>query len=57
MTRILARAASPELTAPEIDWINGRVRVLGESYARASREVQSMLDDGTMIVTAQQPTE
>lgn len=53
MIRYLAHKTNPLTISTELDWINGRVRILGESYGRATREIQSMIDDGTMLVVAE----
>lgn len=48
--RILARVEQPEFEAPELDWINSRTGILGEHFAMASRSIQALIDDGSMIV-------
>jgi hypothetical protein len=47
--RHLANANDPENAAPELEWINGRVRLLGESFGAASRQIEQLLKDGAMI--------
>ena len=37
--RILARVENPEGQAPELDWINSRVSLLGEHYGMACRSI------------------
>ncbi len=48
--RILARVEQPEFEAPELDWINSRVGILGEHFAMASRSIQALIADGSLIV-------
>jgi hypothetical protein len=48
--RILARMEQPEFEAPELDWINSRVGILGEHFGMASRSIQALINDGSMIV-------
>jgi hypothetical protein len=48
--RILARVENPDGQASELDWINSRTRILGESFGMASRSIQDLIDDGSMIV-------
>jgi hypothetical protein len=48
--RILARVENPEFAAPELEWINSRTSILGEHFAMASRGIQALIDDGSMIV-------
>jgi hypothetical protein len=48
--RILARTEQPEFEAPELDWINSRTAILGEHFGMASRSIQALIDDGSMIV-------
>ena len=50
MTGMLARIENPDGVFPEIDWINSRVRILGESYGVACRSVEDLIKDGSMIV-------
>ena len=52
--RILARADNPEGTACELDWINSRVRLLGEPFGMAVRSIQTLVDDGSMIVVREE---
>lgn len=48
--RILARIENLNGEAPELDWINSRTRILGESFGTASRSIQDLIDDGSMVV-------
>lgn len=48
--RILARIENLECEAPELDWINSRVRFFGEHFGMASRSIQNLLNDGSMVV-------
>jgi hypothetical protein len=48
--RILARANYPEDEAPELDWINSAVRLLGKSFGRACRDIEADIAAGYMIV-------
>lgn len=50
MTRWLARIENPKAKAPEIDWINSRTRILGEGFGTASRSIEDLIKDGSMIV-------
>ena len=49
-TRWLARKDNITGVATELDWINSRTRILGESFGAASNAIQASIDDGTMIV-------
>ncbi len=48
--RILARANSPGHEAPEIEWIDSEVRLLGKSFGNARRSIQAEIDAGSMLV-------
>jgi hypothetical protein len=48
--RILALTGRPDKSAPENDWVNGRVRLLGESYGRARRKIDKLLRSGRLTV-------
>jgi hypothetical protein len=50
--RILARADNPAGKAPEIDWIESEVRLLGKSFGRARRDIEADIDAGIMIVVS-----
>ena len=49
MRRWLARVENLEGAFPELDWINSRVRILGEHYAMACRSIESLIADGSMV--------
>jgi len=49
-TRWLARKDNITGVATELDWINSRTRILGESFGAASKAIQDSIDDGTMLV-------
>lgn len=53
--RILAHIGNPDAALPELDWINGRVRILGESFRMACRGINAMIADGTLIVELSRP--
>ena len=55
--RLLARAEDPKGAAPEIDWINSRTGILGESFGAACREIEARIKDGSMIVVEAGETE
>lgn len=48
--RILANASNLETEAPELDWVNSRVRILGERYEMACKAIQGMVNDGSMVI-------
>ncbi len=48
--RILARIENLEGAWPEGVWIDSRVRLLGEYYGTASRSIQALIDDGSMVI-------
>ena len=48
--RWLARVENPECKAREIDWINSRTGILGESYGMACRSIEDLIADGSMII-------
>ena len=48
--RILAYASDPDGEAPELEWINSRVRLLGESYAIASKNIDHFINIGKIII-------
>ncbi len=52
--RILARVENLEAAFPELDWINSRVRILGEHFGMASRSIQDLVDDGSMVVVREE---
>ena len=52
--RILARAENLECEASELDWISSRTGILGESFCVASRSIQDLIDDGSMIVVREE---
>lgn len=53
--RWLARADRLENKASEGDWINSRVRILGEGYGVATRAIAAALECGDMVVVAAPP--
>lgn len=53
--RILARVENLTGAAPELDWINSRTAILGESFGMACRSIQDLIDDGSMIVVHEGP--
>lgn len=50
MRRYLARVENPEAAFPELDWINSRTGILGESFGMAVRSIEELIADGSMIV-------
>ena len=48
--RWLARVENPEGKALELDWINSRTGIFGESFGMASRAIDELIADGSMIV-------
>lgn len=58
VNRILARVDNIEGEATELAWINSRTGILGESFGRASRSIQALIDDGSMkVIRVEEPTE
>jgi hypothetical protein len=55
--RILARVENIAGEASELDWINSRTGILGESFGMASRNIQALLDDGSMVVVREEQVE
>jgi hypothetical protein len=55
--RILARADQPKGEATELDWINSEVRLLGKSFGKASRDIQTDIDTGRMIIVRTETTD
>jgi hypothetical protein len=53
--RILARVVNLAGQASELDWINSRTGILGESFGMASRSIQALIDDGSMVVIRTEP--
>jgi len=51
--RFLARIESPTSAFPELDWINSRTGILGESFGMATRSIEALIKDGSMIVVEQ----
>jgi lysozyme len=47
--RELAYVDDPTNAAPEIEWINSRTRLLGESFGKATRRIAAMVEEGLMI--------
>lgn len=56
-SRILARVDNLEFEATELEWINSRVRLLGEHYGMAKRSIQDLINDGSMVVLREETTE
>lgn len=50
--RWLARVENPAGAFPELDWIDSRARVLGESFGMACRSIDDLVRDGSMIEVA-----
>lgn len=48
--RWLARRENLSGVARELDWINSRTGILGESFGMATRSIQDLIDDGSMVV-------
>jgi hypothetical protein len=55
--RLLARAEDPKGVAPELYWINARVRLMGESHGMARRSIEARIKNGSMIVVDDVKTE
>lgn len=53
--RWLARADHPDGKASETDWINSRVRILGEGFGTATRAIAAALECGDMVVVPAPP--
>ena len=51
--RFLARIENPTYAWPELDWINSRTSILGESFEMATRSIEALIKDGSMIVVEQ----
>jgi hypothetical protein len=52
--RILARVENLAGEYSELDWISSRVCILGESFPVASRSIQDLIDDGSMVVVREE---
>lgn len=55
--RWLARAEADmaqSTPAPEIEWINSRTGILGESFGTAVKAIEGLIKDGTMIVVREE---
>jgi len=52
--RILARVENLEAAFADLDWINSRTGILGESFPMAVRSIQDLIDDGSMIVVREE---
>ena len=48
--RILARYDEPRAEAPELEWIDSQVRLLGKNFGKAARDIQAQIDSGRMII-------
>jgi hypothetical protein len=52
--RILARADDVTDAMPELEWINRRTRISGETLEDAVHRVQAMIDAGRLVVVREE---
>lgn len=47
---IASATGGRQVELEELDWINSRVRLLGETFGQAAQAIQNQIDAGSLVV-------